>query len=548
MQSNTRNQLFIAAVSAGLICLLVYLRALGCGFVNLDDPVYVVGNSAIRQLDLNLLVSVFTKPYYFTWLPLTYLSFAIDYYFWQLNPLGYHLTNILLHVCNVGLVVFITDSICRQKFPLLSDSKQKWLYPAMLVLAGILFGLHPLRVEAVTWVSQRKDVLNGLFTLGSVLFYLRYVQKKELPGQKCAARRDYCLSVLLFLCSLMAKQVSVVLPLLLLTLDWFPLGRIRKGNYQTVIAEKLPYFALSLAVSILTIYLVAKVNVMISAEEFPLSARFFVSGNAVFEYWRFLLYPVGIVPYFVIGDTIQPSFVVKTAVVIVVSCYCIATVKKRPLPCAVWIFFLIPLLPVLAFTQSVDDTSFASRYSYLPSVAPSIAVAILLAAFYLNKMRQRPGSARILIAAFLALLVIGYGAMTSRLISAWQNTGTLWTRQIEIQPLGRAYSFRGVYYFSIGSYDAALEDFDNSLKIAQQAERVDIFNLFAYKGETLRALGRHEEAIEAITAAISLYQHTQYYYFRGCSLQALGRFAEAEADFRSAGKDTGPIIWFQIYR
>lgn len=545
VHTRDNRQVSIAVVSVGLVCLLVYLRALSCGFINLDDPVYVINNSAIRKLDASLVVSAFTKPYYFGWLPLTYISFAVDYHFWKLNPFGYHLTNILLHSVNSGLVVLIAHSFCRLKIPPFKAAMDRtWLYPAMLALTGLLFGLHPLRVEAVTWVSQRKDVLNGLFFLGAILFYLRYVQKKDLSGERAASTRNYLISLGLFLCSLMAKQVSVVLPVLLLVVDWYPLGRVHKGNIRRILLEKLPYFAISVLISLTTIYFASQGNVMITAEDFPYYARVLVSGNAVFEYCRLWFYPAGIVPLFVIGDEIRISFIVKTVAVIVFTCACIYNARKRPLLCVTWFSFLLPLLPVLAFTQTADDTAFASRYTYLPSVVPSIVAGFLLAGGYLAMAEVKPKLSRIVFPVLIVALIIGCGAMTIRLVSAWENPKTLWTRQIKIQPLGRAYTFCGIYCFSIGKYAAALDEFSKSLKIAQQAGREDLFNILAYRGETLRAMGRHEEAIEDFTAAISMSPHPQYYYFRGCSLQALGMMAEAAEDFRRAGKQTGPITWF----
>src|SRR6185369_15215948 len=170
------------ACAAGLICLIVYLRALGCDFVSYDDPDYVLNNPLIRHLDLRLFVPAFSEQYNGWWMPLTWISLAIDYHFWELNPLGYHLTNILLHSFNAGLVVLIAARIWTQiqgqgsggTLPVSDPAGQRqieYLYPLTMLLAGLLWGLHPLRVESVAWVTERKDVLNGLFSLASILLY-----------------------------------------------------------------------------------------------------------------------------------------------------------------------------------------------------------------------------------------------------------------------------------------------------------------------------------------------------------------------------------------
>jgi tetratricopeptide (TPR) repeat protein len=235
---------------------------------------------------------------------------------------------------------------------------------------------------------------------------------------------------------------------------------------------------------------------------------------------------------------------VKTAAVVVFTFYCLVIARKRPVFCSTWFSFLIPLLPVLAFTQSADDTAIASRYSYLPSVAPSITAGIILVVAYKASAELKPKLVRFVIISLMTVIVFGYGAMTLRLISVWQDSGTLWTRQIEIMPLGRAYTFRGRYYYSTGKYKAALNDFSIALKISQQAGREEIFNIYAYRGETLRTLGLHEEAITDFTAAINLSAHPLYFYYRGCAFKALGRLAEAEDDFSRAGNHSGPIPWF----
>ncbi len=551
MLSKGRGKLYIIAFSAGLMCLLVYVRSLQCGFVNLDDAYYIEGNPLIKSLDGKALLKIFTEPHLAAWIPLTYVSFAIDYFFWGNNPVGYHLTNIMLHATNTMLVVLLADRLFKNGRGLKVDGKDVsaqggYLYLAMLLLTGLLWGLHPMRVESVAWSSERKDVLNGLFTLASVFYYLRYVQKRALQSARGAAWCDYSISIFMFSLSLLSKQVSVVLPLMLLIIDWFPLVRIVKGRVVAILIEKLPYFVLSLMVTYITISLASNGNVMVAADTFPLYARFFVSGNAVFEYCRYLLYPVGIVPFFPIGDTISYSFMVKTAIVAAFTVYCVYVSRKLPFIGAIWLSFVLMLLPVLAFTQSAEDTLFASRYTYLASISPSIAAGTLLPIAYLTAEKMKQRAARILLPIVIVALIFGYAVLTLRLIKSWENSGTLWTRQIKILPLGRAYIYRGRYLYSIGDYRSALDDFTSAIISAQQFGRDDIFNIYVYHGETLQALGLHEEAVTDFTTAIKLSPYPEYYYLRGCALKSLGRIADAEDDFRRAGTHTGPIPWFPV--
>ncbi len=539
----SRKSINLIALTAGLLCLLVYLRALGCGFVNFDDPEYVLNNDIIRSLDWNLLVPAFTQAPVGWWMPLTWISFAIDYHFWGLNPFGYHLTNILLHAANTGLVVILADKVCRNRFPAGKHSQDmRYLYPGMLLLAALLFGIHPLRVESVAWVTERKDVLNGLFSIGSLLFYLRYAQKKVETGETGGTDRDYFISLVLFSLSLMAKSVSVVIPVMLLVADWYPLGRFRKGGMRQLLTEKLPYFILSGAMSVVTIYFTARSQYLVSYEVFPFVQRLLVSGNAIFEYCRLLLWPVGITPLHVIPDPIPVSFALKAAVICLFSFFCIVVYKKWAWVPAVWLCFVIPLVPVLAFFQN-GDQAFAARFTYLPSLAPSILAAVLLAMAYRWGAEAQPTYRYMVVAVFTGLLVV-YVVMTLNLIKVWENSETAWSRVLQFQPLAILFKERGNYYYSIGNYGAAVDDYSTALEKAPESLKPYVYNLYAFRGEALRAAGLYDGAVRDFTAAISIHAHPVFYYCRGVTFKELGRRHEAEEDFRRAGQETGPLVWY----
>jgi protein O-mannosyl-transferase len=533
------------ALAAALICFLVYVRALDGHFVFLDDQLYVLNNSAIRNLDRNLLSWAFS-PTEELWFPLTWISLAIDHYFWGLNPYGYHLTNNILHAANTGLVVLIADQFYSDRLAAIDCSeKLNSLYPWILLVAGLLFGIHPLRVESVAWVAERKDVLNGLFSLGSILYYLRYVRRKNASGSAPGGTKEYLISLTFFALSLLAKPVSVVIPVMFMVLDWYPLQRLQKGRITRVALEKIPFLFLSVALSTFTIYLAHKRNMLVSIEALSIFDRFALAGNALFEYGRWLFYPAGIAPLHLIPDPIPLIFGMKALLtLLIIVCLVIYSSIKKPWILATLLCFVLPLLPVLGLFQN-GVQAHASRYTYLPAFAPSIAAAMLLA----HGIQSLPGKRkyiRFFGLSLLVLLLTGYTVMTVRLIAVWKDTGTLWTRQIEIQPLGRAYKDRGIYYYSIGRYDEALEDFSTAFRIAKELEWPDYFNLYAYHGETQRAAGRYNEAVKDFTDAIAMYPHPVYYYFRGCSLKALGRLKEAEEDFHRAGNQTGPLDWFHV--
>lgn len=531
----------LSAAAAALICLLVYLRALGCGFVYFDDPSYVLENVTIRQFDGNLVADAFLKPFYGSWMPLTCISYAIDYLFWGLNPFGYHLTNILLHAVNTVLVVLIADRFFKAA-PVDSHAESgfKGLYPWILLLAGLLFGIHPLRVESVAWVSGRKDVLGGVFALGSILLYLRYAEKKERTEKRILIK-EYLVFYLLYLFSLMAKPVAVVIPAMLLVLDWYPLGRLRKGNVLSLLAEKLPLVIAALGVSLVTIIITAQANQFISVDQLSFYDRFVISGNAVFEYLRLTLYPVGIIPVYLTPADIPAAFVVKTVAVLLVTCFCMFVARKLPMFMAIWLFFIIPLLPVLAFLQNSDGAAMAAHYTYIPSLAPSVAMAAMTGILGMKLAAIRK---KIALAIACSALLVFYGVMSVKLIGTWQNTVTLWTRQIEIQPFGRVFQERGLHYLDSGAYESAATDLLQAIDIANISDEPAGFNLYAYCGEALRYAGRYEEAVIAYSKAIDMFSHPSYHYGRGLALKALGRTEQAQKDLALAGSSPPKMEWF----
>lgn len=527
------------AVVSGLIALLVYLRALSCGFVNLDDPVYVLDNSLIRHFDWSFFSSVFTNSYLGWWMPLTWVSLALDYQFWTLNPFGYHLTNIVLHAVNTGLVVLIAARFLTVRH--VGALADKYNYPVALLLVGLLWGIHPLRVESVAWITERKDVLNGVFTLGSILFYLRHVQMKE-SGMAQIFSGYYLLSLGLFLLSLMAKSVSVVIPAVLLVLDWWPLARLQKGKIRTVLIEKIPFFVVSAIMAAATIYFTAEARYLISNDDFPFWQRVIVSGNALFEYCRLLLFPVGIIPLHLIPDPIPFAYTVKalTAAVMIVSCLFFG--RKTGWLSAMVLCFVLPLLPVLAFFQN-GDQAFASRFTYLPSIAPCIGVVFLFLAMH-GRTARGGRLFRFATLGSAAVVLLFYMVLTLKLITVWNNSETLWNRIVEVEPSAPVFKERAFTYVKMGKYNEAVNDYSAAIKNPPAVWLPYVYNLYAFRGEAQFLAGRHEEAVQDFSTALSMFPHPVYYRLRADVLHKIGRIAEAGDDLRRAGGDVTPLVWY----
>lgn len=536
------------ALVVGLICLLLFLRALFCDFVNFDDPDFVKINLSIRHLDWNLLSYAFTKVESFNglWIPLVWISFAIDYHFWGLNPFGFHLTNVILHAINTCLLVLAADELLglagyRQQFEKTGVKGREYLYPATLLLAGLLWGIHPLRVESVAWVTERKDVLNGFFTLGSVLFYLRHVRQKESKDTSGNRKSSYLISLMMFLFSCMAKPTSVVIPVIFIIVDLYPLGRLHRDTFRAILLEKIPYLFVSALITAITIYLGAqREGLLISNEHFTLAQRAVVSGNAIFEYCRFILYPVGILPLHIIPDPIPASYSIKSVIVLGLT-LCLYFMPGRKVTYPLWGSFIIQLLPVLAFFQT-SEVSIASRYSYIPSLVPSIVAAVLLVRLYVIFAGQRY---RHILTFLVFFCLVAYGITTVRLIGVWKDSGTMWTRVITYQPFDKAYFLRGLYYVDSGNYLASIDDYTACLRIIDKEGMHEMYraNILAFRGEAYTKAGRFEEALNDFSMAIDIAPLKQYFYFRGLALKGVGKAREAQQDFDRAGYLYEQIQW-----
>lgn len=524
----------VAAGSAFIITFLVFCRAVFCGFVNLDDPIFVQNNPFIRSFNADFFRFAFSSATLDLWMPLTWFSFAVDYHFWGLNPAGFHLTNILLHSANSALVFFLAIhlfSAGRDGSAVCSVAGRELILP---LLAALAWGLHPLRVESVVWVTERKDVLNGFFALLSLLFYSHYADKGK--------GRDYGFSLLFFALSLMSKPVSVVLPLVFLLLDYYPLGRYATKSFAILIKEKLPFLALSAAAALLTIFLFSQRQMLIGFTKLSLFDRTLLSGNAIFEYFKLLLVPFGILPFYEMPDSIGTEKLVKTLLVTGLFIAALLSARKRP-----WFFtgafcFLLPLLPVLAFFQN-NDVAYAARYTYLPSIAPALIVAAGFTVGY-DKIRKVAAGLRWLPIAAVLMLLLLYSAITTRLILVWQNTETLWTRVITLDPSTTKYMDRGVYYIINNRPMDACRDFSAAIEgLAKRGKKPD-HNAYAFRGVAYMDLKQYENALQDFDAALALKLHPTYYYYRGLALQALGKNREAELNFELAGPNPPPIDTF----
>ncbi len=513
-RSTDANRYLLAGLT-GLAAFLVYLRALSNDFVNWDDGPYVLDNPHIRSFNTHLLHWAFTDFYESNWHPLTWMSHAFDYLLWGLNPVGHHLTNSILHSLNAALVVLLAIRVLEAYR---SGTEKPGTFSsdhAVRIAAagtGLLFGLHPLHVESVAWVAERKDLLCALFFLLSLVSYVKYgagrsqagaLQKTGL-GNRFFAGKRYVAALLFFSLALMSKPMAVTLPAVLLILDWFPLDRGRRSSWPALFLEKLPFFALAAVSAAVTIRAQAVGGALSSLDRIPLATRLIVASKSVWAYLAHMVVPLDLLPFYPYPRSapfLSLEHLVSLALLIGVTAAAVGTAKKQKLLLALWGYYLITLAPVLGIIQ-VGGQAMADRYTYLPSLAPFLGIGVGAAKIW--EQAERAHTHRLvlkqacILAAGSALVVLSL--LTIRQIGIWKDGLALWNYEIEREPaVPRAYSNRGLAYEKRGSFDLAIKDFETAIAL-------DPLFTTAYnnRGMVFGKMGLYDKAIGDFSTAISL--------------------------------------------
>jgi tetratricopeptide (TPR) repeat protein len=524
-----------ALFTAGLVAVCTvtaFLPGLRNGFVNWDDPIYVAPQAASAW---TAVTAIHPSG---NWHPLATLSHRLDLLLWGTAPLGHHLTSILLHAINAGLVVLLGGALftarARQADEAAFPKTQLWI---ALGLGALTWSIHPLRVESVAWVSERKDLLCGFFYLLASLTYLCHAHRHERPWY---ASWRYWAVLALFAAALASKPMAVTFPLLLLILDWFPLGRTTREPWPRLLAEKTPLFALSAAVALVTLHGQRISGAQRALAGVPGTDRAMTAVRALGGYLGKLLWPSPLLPYYSYphAPSLLSIEVGLPAIVLVgLTVACIASVRRRPAILAAFASYLVILLPVLGIVQ-VGPQAMADRYTYLAS----IPIVLLAAAVVATRF------AKALVAAPVVLGVLAW--LTLAQIGVWHDSESLWTHELAFEPDNmETHNSRASYYYEQGRFERALADYDAALAAPTQVSarhaikrRAACFNDRAI---TLVQLGRLEQAIADESEAIKLMPNqASYYVNRGKMYQQSKRTELAVADWelarRLSGRDGSP--------
>ena len=497
--------------------LLLFARGIGHDFVNYDDPDYVTANAHVRAgLGAETIRWALTSGEASNWHPLTWLSHLLDVSLFGLNPQGHHATSVGWHALNAALAFLALRRLTGA------------LWTSAFVAA--LFAWHPLRVESVAWVSERKDVLSGFFGLAVLWLYAVYVERRRAGGG--GAARVYALVLVAFGLGLMAKPMLVTLPCVLLLLDGWPLGRtvwcagtVQAGARRTeslawLVVEKLPLFGL-VAVSSVVTYLVQRGGGSVSSALTP-GERLANAVVAVVRYLGKFFVPVDLAvlyphPGHWAAGTVAAALVVGVAL----SVGAAWQVRRRPWLAVGWCCFLGMLVPVIGLVQ-VGLQAMADRYTYLPMLGVALALA-----WTVRESATTPGARTAWAWAGAGALAICAG-VTTRQLGVWQDSLTLFDHAIGATTGNYvAHDNRGLYLFKAGRVDEAMQSYRAALAI-----NPGYLNANNNLGHALSELGRPAEAVPLFRVALQAQpDHLEVRNNLANALADLGQLAEAQEHY-----------------
>jgi protein O-mannosyl-transferase len=527
--SVSRSTVWILLALAALT-LAVYAPVRHYAFVSIDDPLYVSQNPHVTGgFSATAIAWAFTSGYAANWHPLTWLSHMLDVELHGVNAGGHHVTNLVLHVLSTLLLFVVLRRLTNR------------VGPSAVVAA--LFAVHPLHVESVAWVAERKDVLSGFLWMTTLLAYARYARTSHAAlGTSHAAQRTshvaYFLVLLSFALGLMAKPMLVTLPFVLLLLDYWPLGRLtlqeseRPTHTRALLWEKLPLVALAAVSMIITVLVQQRGGAVSQLAAVPLPLRV---GNTLIAYLTYavkMVWPTNLIVFYRYPTAISPAAAVGAAIALAaISALAIRFATSRPYLLVGWLWYLVTLLPVVGLVQ-VGRQAMADRYTYLPLVGLFIiaawGVSDLLA--FSGRHRGRPLQRHIL--PLVAALVVIFFAVAARAqVSYWANSQRLWQRALDVDPANYyAHNSLGSMALDEGRIDDAIRRFTDAVRFGPDyPEAYNNLGLaLARRGQNDAAMAQYRTALQINPGLAEAHDNL------GAALAAKGSTAEAVGEYETA--------------
>ena len=522
---------WLVPVLIALITFAAFLPALQNQFVNWDDKDNFLDNPHYRGLGWTHLRWMWTT-HLGHYIPLTWMTLGLDYLLWGMNPVGYHLTNLLLHAANAVVFFFVVRRILTLALP--SPSERGHALAVSAGFAALVFAIHPLRVESVAWVTERRDVLSGLFYLVAILLYLRACER----GAR--GRGWYWLSVAVFVGALLSKSMVVNLPVVLVILDVYPLRRLggsigwRSEPARRVYVEKIPFVLLAAAASAIAVMAQSSVHAVASLAQLSVPGRVAISTYGLSFYLWKMVVPVNLSPVYELRPPVNPwatPFLLSYGVVLALTAIALALRRRVPGLPAAWVAYIVVLLPVLGIFQSGPQIA-ADRYTYLAGLGWAILAGAGLLSCWRSSRRSKTGTpATWLLAGIAFCVVVGLGVLTWNQVHVWHDSEKLWSHAVAIDPGSAVGEYsRGLVLAQQGKLTEAMEHYQTALRI--NPDYADAHNNV---GAVLADQGRLAEAIEHYREALRLKpDYADAHYNWGNALAQQGKPAEAIEHYRQA--------------
>ena len=507
MMQYKNNKDFLLLSLLLILTFVVFIPAIRCGLTNWDDPKSIIENNHIRSLSFDSIREMFGSIYFSNYQPVANLSYAIEYYFFGLNPFVFHLTNLLIHLINVFLVFYFIKLISKKS--------------NVALLTAALFAIHPLRVESVVWATERKDVLYAFFFLMALINYVKYLNSDF-------QFRYYILALFLFLFSCMSKGMGISLSPVLFLVDYL---LVRKFNSR-LFTEKIPFFMISIAFGLVSAFAI-RVEENIHVENFyTFYERIQFAGYAFLWYFYKLIAPFHLSSYYPFSDYrsgslplyywLFPLFSVMITVLVVY-----ASVKFSRKLLFAFGFFTITVFVVLQLWP-YGIVLVADRYSYVSSIGLFYLAGEM---YHYGIHNKRYGWLKYVFPLFAIALICFFSIITYQRIAVWKNSITLWNSVIEEYPHEfRAYFLRGNARYSDKDMTGAIADYEKAIQL-----NPNYYDLYNNLGNAKRKMAKFDEALLNYDSSIRLKPtYSGAYCNRGAVKFDLQNYDSALKDFDKA--------------